>query len=119
MTYFQTGKNAVCDQPFNSPENLATVAKSYCCEKHEPFIAFQVDMVLKLIPELVQLLRDKDESAVRGACQLIADLTKSEAACRVVNSSPQLLSALGKTLEPRRGGVESKNDIMVSDETCD
>ena len=25
LTYFRTGKNAVCDQPFNRNENLATV----------------------------------------------------------------------------------------------
>ena len=46
-----------------------------------------VDFVVKFVPEIIKLLADPDPDVVRNAAELTADLSKSEAACAVMNLS--------------------------------
>ena len=81
-------------------------------------IAYQLDadFAAKFIPEITRLLGDEDEDVVRNAAELTNGLTESEAACTVINHSPQLVSALLRAAS--KGNGESRTDQRIKEATA-
>ena len=53
---------------------------------------------MKFVPEITKLLGDSDPDVVRNAAELTHDLSLSEAACFVMNKSPNMVHAIVKAV---------------------
>eukprot|EP00095_Tigriopus_kingsejongensis_P003843 maker-scaffold20_size707684-snap-gene-3.14 protein:Tk03843 transcript:maker-scaffold20_size707684-snap-gene-3.14-mRNA-1 annotation:"hypothetical protein CAPTEDRAFT_157160" len=66
-----------------------------------------VDLALNFVPKIAELLSDNDPTVIRNALELIQDLSLSEAPCRAVMNSPQLVGEMIRVL----GSLgDSRND---------